>query len=60
MTMPMYKIRIIANACITRYDRGERTMNNIVSSYNLTEEDKSLVIAEITAKRTDIDFEATI
>lgn len=60
MTMPMYKIRIIANACITRYDRGERTMNNIVSSYNLTEEDKSLVIAEITAKRVDIDFEATI
>ena len=58
--MLMYKIRIIANACITRYDRGERTMNNIVSSYNLTEEDKSLVIAEITAKRVDIDFEATI
>lgn len=60
MSMPMYKIRIVANACITRYDRGERTMNNIVSSYNLTEEDKSLVIAEITAKRVDIDFEATI
>lgn len=60
MTMPMYKIRIVANACITRYERGERTMNNIVSSYNLVEEDKLLVVAEIAAKRTDIDFEATI
>ena len=58
MAMPMYKIHIIANACITRYNRGERTMNYIVNSYNLTEEDKSLVVAEITAKRPEINFEA--
>ena len=57
MAMPMYKIRIIANACITRYDRGERTMNDIISSYPMAEEDKALVIAEITAKRPDINFD---
>ena len=59
MAMPMYKIRIIANACITRYNRGERTMNDIVTSYNMTSDDRDLVVAEITAKRPDIDFDAT-
>ena len=53
----MYKIRIIANACITRWERGERTMTDIVTSYNMAEDDKVLVVAEITAKRPDIDFE---
>jgi hypothetical protein len=59
MAMPMYKIRIIANACITRWERGERTMNDIITSYNLAEDDRTLVVAEITAKRPDMDFEAT-
>lgn len=58
MTTPMYKIRILANACITRYDRGERTMNDIIDSYsNATEEDKNLVKAEIISKRPEINFD---
>ena len=58
MATPMYKIRILANACITRYDRGERTMNNIIDSYTgATEEDKNLVKAEIISKRPDINFD---
>lgn len=57
MALPMYKIRIVANACITRYERGERTMNDIVSSYTMTEEDKALVVAEIVAKRPEINFD---
>lgn len=59
MATPIYKIRILANACITRYDRGERTMNDIIDSYsNATEEDKNLVKAEIISKKSDINFDA--
>lgn len=54
MAMPMYKIRIIANACITRYNNGEGDIITIVDSYNLTQEDRDLVLAEIYAKRPDI------
>ena len=58
MAMPMYKIRIIANACITRYERGEGTMYEIVYSYNMTEEDRTLVIDEITKKQPDVEITA--
>lgn len=54
MAMAMYKIRIIANACITRYDSGEGDILSIVGSYNLAQEDKDLVLAEIFTKRPDI------
>lgn len=58
MSTPMYKIRILANACITRHDRGERTMNDIIDSYTgATEEDKVLVKAEIISKKSDISFD---
>lgn len=52
--MPMYKIRIIANACITRYNSGEREITDIVASYNMAQEDADLVLAEIYTKRPDI------
>ncbi|TMV49348.1 hypothetical protein FE783_12595 [Paenibacillus mesophilus] len=55
MAMPMYKIRIIANACITRYDMGEREITDIVNSYNMATDDRNLVLAEIYAKRPDIE-----
>ncbi len=35
MAKPMYQIRIIANACITRYDSGEKDINQVVDSYNM-------------------------
>lgn len=54
MAMPMYKIRIIANACITRYNGGEREITDIVDSYNMSAEDRDLVLAEIYTKRPDI------
>ncbi len=54
MAMAMYKIRIIANACITRYNGGEREITDIVTSYNMAQEDSDLVPAEIYAKRPDI------
>lgn len=54
MLMAMYKIRIIANACITRYNQGEREITDIVGSYNMASDDSDLVFAEIYAKRPDI------
>ncbi|MBO9597919.1 MAG: hypothetical protein J7559_08905 [Cohnella sp.] len=54
MLKPMYKIRIIANACITRYISGEREITDIVDSYSLSAEDRERVLAEIYTKRPDI------
>lgn len=51
---PDYKVRVIANACITRYDRGEPDIMAIVNSYTLTDENKTLVLAQIYAYRQDI------
>jgi len=50
----MYQIRIIASACITRYNGGEREITGIVDSYGMAQEDRELVLAEICAKRPDI------
>ena len=58
MPMAEYKIRIIARACITRYDAGEGNMLAIVDSYNLAPEDRDLVLAQIAAWRPDIDLTA--
>lgn len=54
MPMAMYKIRIIARACITRYNNGEREITDIVDSYNLSADNRELVLAEIFAQRPDI------
>jgi hypothetical protein len=59
MALAGYKIRITANACIIRWEDGERTMNDIVASYNHPQEDSDLIKAEIIKKRPDIDFEST-
>jgi len=53
MAMAMYKIRIIANACITRYNGGERGITDIVNSYSTGQEGSGLVFAEIYTKRPD-------
>lgn len=58
MALAAYKVRIMANACITRYESGEREMVDIVASYNLLEVDSNLVKAEIIAKRPEISLEA--
>lgn len=54
MPMPAYKIRIIANACITRYNDGDGDIVTIVDSYNMATDDRSLVLAEIYTKRPDL------
>ncbi|WP_424766289.1 hypothetical protein [Paenibacillus sp. sgz302251] len=55
MAMPMYKIRIIAAACITRYNHGEGDIDDIVNSYHMGAEDRALVMAEIYSRRPDIE-----
>lgn len=55
MLLADYKVRIIANACITRYDRGEGDIVAVVDSYSLSEENKNLVLAQIYAYRPDIE-----
>lgn len=52
--LAMYKIRIIARACITRYDTGEGSIAEIVASYKLAPEDTEAVLAYIYAERPDI------
>jgi len=53
---PDYKVRVIANACITRYTRGETDIKVVLESYNLLEENSNLVRADIISKRLDIEW----
>lgn len=55
-TLTAAKIRLMANACITRYDRGEGTIDDIISSYNMQPDHEILVKAQITEKRPDLSF----
>ncbi|WP_282939009.1 hypothetical protein [Paenibacillus sp. RC67] len=55
MAMSMPKIRIIANACLTRCDSGEGQIIPIVDSYNMSSEDRDLVLAQIHTKRPEME-----
>lgn len=52
--MKDFQIRVIARACITRYDLGEGDIKTIMGSYNLTTEDAVQVEAYIYSTRSDI------
>ncbi|GAA4865091.1 hypothetical protein GCM10023310_50740 [Paenibacillus vulneris] len=54
MAMAMEKIRIIANACLIRYDTGEGSIIQIVDSYKMSIEDSDLVAEQIRTKRPEI------
>lgn len=57
MALKPYQVRIMANACIGRYDGGERTMADIITSYNMEPADSTLVKAQIIAFRPEIPVE---
>ncbi|WP_068775788.1 hypothetical protein [Paenibacillus sp. FJAT-26967] len=57
MALADFKIRIIANACITRYTNGEGGIIAIVNSYNLASDDKESTLAHVYSKRPDINPE---
>jgi hypothetical protein len=50
------KIRLMANACITRYDREEGPIEGIFASYNMQPDNEILVKDQIIDKRSDIPF----
>nr|WP_054549478.1 hypothetical protein [Lysinibacillus sphaericus] len=56
MELADYKIRIIANACITRYKRGETDIQAVLNSYNLSEENGDLVKVEIMSNDANIEW----
>lgn len=53
---PDYKVRIFANACITRVTRGEKDIQAVLDSYGLDAENANLIKAEIMSKRPDIEW----
>lgn len=57
MALKDYQVRVVANACITRYERGEGTITEVVNSYNMNPTDRELVVAEIMVKRPDLKFD---
>ncbi|MDN4082520.1 hypothetical protein [Paenibacillus polymyxa] len=48
------QMRICANACITRYDRGEGDIVTIMGSYALNEEQREHVMKIILSTRSDL------
>ncbi|MFS0838052.1 hypothetical protein [Paenibacillus sp. 1P03SA] len=57
MLMDDFKIRIFANACITRYNNKQGIIEDIVDSYNLIVEDKKRILDYVYSKRPDISRE---
>lgn len=53
-----FQVRVVANACITRVNNGEGTIHEVISSYNMTEEDKVKVLAYAYVLRPDLQEEA--
>lgn len=55
MALKAAAVRVIASACLTRYDAGEREITDIVNSYTaLSEEDRNAVLAQIYTKRPEL------
>lgn len=57
MTLRPIQARIVARACIARYDRGEGTITVIVDSYNMEPDDRAAVLDEICTLRPDLGSE---
>lgn len=54
MALTPIQVRIVARACIARYDRGEGTIIEIVDSYNMQPDDREAVLEEIYRLRPDL------
>lgn len=48
------KVKIVAQACIIRYDRGEGEMSPIVASYGFDADNTALINDYIVSVRSDI------
>lgn len=56
-TLSDSQVRICANACVARYERGEGELTAIVNSYPLKQAIRKRVLAEIYAKRPNLQPE---
>lgn len=54
MALTPIQVRIVARACIARYDRGEGTIIEIVDSYNMQPDDREAVLEEVYRLRPDL------
>ncbi|MFM9276466.1 hypothetical protein [Paenibacillus jiagnxiensis] len=48
------QLRICAQACISRYDKGEQNLSDIISTYALNQKDATVVLTEVYAKRPEL------
>lgn len=57
MIFKPFQVRVIARACITRYNMGEGHIVDILEGYGYIEENNDLILAEIASMRPDIPME---
>lgn len=49
-----FQVRVVANACITRVNDGEGSIDQIISSYPMNAEDREKVLAYAFVLRPDL------
>jgi hypothetical protein len=54
--MNSLQVKVIGNACIIRYNRGEGSIESILDSYNLSQDNAALVKDQIVGTRPDIPW----
>lgn len=59
MAMAAYNVRIIARAVVIRYNAGETDIDAVLDSYNLSDADRTLVLAQIAATNSEIPLGTT-
>jgi len=55
--MEKFKIRIIANACVTRYVGGERPLRRIIEYYASNESDQNDIAIEVQKRLPGVDLD---
>lgn len=59
MAMAAYNVRIIARAVVIRYNAGETDIDAVLDSYNLSDADRTLVLAQIAVTNSEIPLGTT-
>jgi hypothetical protein len=49
-----FQVRVVANACITRVNEGESTIDQVVSNYPMQADDREKVMAHVYVIRPDL------
>lgn len=54
MMLKDFQVRVVANACITRVNDGEGTIDQVVSTYPMQMDDREKVLAYAYVIRPDL------